>query len=595
MRIPDNFIEEVINRNPLEEIVAQYTTLRRAGSNMVGCCPFHQEKTPSFTLYSSPPHYYCYGCGAGGDVITFVRQMENLDYVSAIEFLANRAGLSMPVSDVAGERINKKRFYEMNAEAARFWHAYLLSPKGKKGLDYLMSRGLGLPIIKRFGLGHADDDWHLLTNHLLKKGYGEKELTEAFLCSMGKNGKLYDRFRNRAIFPIIDAAGNVVAFSGRLIPPGTEKDQKYYNTTDTPVFKKSRNVFALNLAKKSPEKELILCEGNLDAVSLHAHGVSNAVASLGTALTPDQCRLLARYTERVCICYDADNAGKNATVKAIRLLTEAGLRVRVMTLTGTDGEGKPLKDPDDFIRNAGKSAFDKLWREAPGAIEYLFSLLLEKHELDTMDGKNAFVKDLVSLLSQVKDPIEQELFISRAAELTGLPSEVIRARTGKETVREARREQKEQLEREMRKSQGLGNTVNPDKAKFAASAAKEEAILGILLLRREYLFDSKIRPRLVPEIFNCEFCRKVMSLLLNLTEDEKELSLGFLNENLTPQEVGELEGMKKKREELGNNATSVLLELIRRLEDEKKKTELKNEPLSSAWMEKLKAEKAKKE
>jgi len=591
LRIPESFIQEVILRNPLEEIVSQYATLKRAGSNMVCCCPFHNEKTPSFTLYSSPSHYYCYGCGAGGDVITFIRQMENLDYTSAVEHLAARAGLSMPVTNAFEKRVNKKRFYEMNAEAARFWHKTLLSPEGKAGLDYLLKRGLDLPIIKRFGLGFAPDSWDALSLHLKKLGYADGEIKEAFLGGIGKNGKLLDFFRGRAMFPVIDVAGNVVAFSGRQIAPMKEGDRKYFNTNDTPVFKKSRTVFALNLAKNSPEKELILCEGNMDVVSLHAHGVSNAVASLGTALTADQCRLLARYTERVAVCYDADKAGKQATKKAIRLLQDAGIKVRVITLSGKDPNGNEVKDPDDFIRAFGKGAFEKFVREAPGANEYLFSEIRSRHEIDTMDGKNAFIKECIKLLSEVRSPVEQELYINRIAEVTKVPAAVIRTQTGKETLREVKREEKERLDRALKKTQGFGNRVNPDKAKFLSRAAKEENILGILLLRQESLQDKTIRPRLRPELFTCEFCRRALEKILFLSRDAEPFSFSALNEFFTPQEMGELESMKKRREELGNNSGAVLLELFDRLEEELKKKEIQNEPLSPEWLEKLKQKK----
>ncbi len=595
MRIPENFIQEVIDRNPLEEIVSQYATLKRAGSNMVCCCPFHHEKTPSFTLYSEPSHYYCYGCGAGGDVITFVRQMENLDYVAAIEYLANRAGLTMPVSSPLEQRVDKKRMYQINAEAARFWHQCLFTPQGKVGLDYLTGRGLSLPIIRRFGLGYAPDTWQSLTDHLMKKGYRVEELKELFLVGIGKNGRPYDNFRGRAMFPIIDVSGNVVAFSGRQIAPMKEGDRKYFNTNDTPVFKKSRTVFALNIAKNSPSKELVLCEGNMDAVSLHAGGISNAVASLGTALTTEHCRLLARYAERIYICYDSDRAGREATKKAIRLLQETGIKIRVMTLSGKTADGQEIKDPDDFIRAFGKGAFEKQMAEAPGAIEYLFSQVRSRNELDTMDGKNAFIKECIDLFRDVANPIEAELYIHRIADMTGIPAEVVRAQTVKATGKELRKIQKEALEKELKKTQGLGNKVNPDKAKFLSSATKEENILGILLLRPEYLLDAKIRPKLNPELFRCVFCQKALKELIRLTEHDEALLLPSLNETLSPEEIGELEGMKKKREELAGNDPAILLELIERLEEDAQKEKNKQEPLSAEWLKKLKEEKSRKE
>jgi len=597
MRIPESFIEEVILRNPLEEIVAQYAPLKRAGSNMVCCCPFHHEKTPSFTLYSSPSHYYCFGCGAGGDVITFVRQMENLDYVAAVEFLANRAGLPMPVATYEEKGLNKKRFYEMNAEAARFWHKNLFRPEGKKGLDYLMGRGLSVPIIKRFGLGYASDSWDDLTSHLTGLGYKPDEIKTAFLGGIGKNGRLFDYFRDRAMFPIIDVSGNVLAFSGRQVPPAKdpEKERKYFNTNDTPVYKKSRTVFALNLAKNSPEKELVLCEGNMDAVSLHAHGVSRAVASLGTALTEEQCRLLARYTERVLLCYDADEAGRRATKKAIRLLQNAGIKVRVMTITGKGPDGKELKDPDDFIRHMGKGAFDAAAAEAPGAIEYLFREMLSRHDLSDMDGKDAFIKEGSALMAEVVSPIERELYLNRIAEVTGVPAAIVRAQSDKKTWQNAKKQSENEVKKAMDKTRGLGNRVNPDKAKFLSTAAKEENVLGILLLRTEYLTERSLRPLLRPDLFRCEFCRRVLETLLRLTENGETLHFSALNEHFTPEEMGEAEGMKKKREELGNNSPDVLRELWQRLEEESHKEEIKNEPLSADWQARLLAKKSRKD
>ena len=444
------------------------------------------------------------------------------------------------------------------------------------------------------GLGYAPEAWDGLCRVLQKKGYGDREIQEAFLGRIGKNGRPYDLFRGRVMFPVIDAAGNVVAFSGRLVVSQRENDPKYINTNDTPVFKKGRNVFALNFAKNSEKKELVLCEGNMDVVSLHAHGVTNAVASLGTALTGEQCRLLSRYTKTVSICYDSDKAGRENTKKAIRLLQEAGLQVRVITLPETDREGNAIKDPDDFVRAFGRGGFEKYEREARGAMEYLFDLALQGHEITTMDGKNAFVENCAQLLSSSQNPLEKALFLQRISEVTGLPLEIIRIQVQRTEKKEARREERGRLEEEMKKTQGLGNRVNPDKAKFLSQATKEENILGILLLLPEYLLDRSIRPKLNPESFPCEFCRLALEKLLALTDSGEPFSFSALNEFFTPEQIGELEGMTEKRRVLGNNSPAILLELIERLEEENKKKEIKSEPLSTAWLEKLKAEKAKK-
>ena len=504
----------------------------------------------------------------------------------------------MPQTNYGEKRVDKKRLWQINADAARFWHKSLFTPEGKEGLDYLVERGLSVPIIKRFGLGYADASWDSLYRHLRGKGYGDQELAGLFLCTKNKYDKYNDLFRQRVMFPIFDVTGNVIAFSGRTVLPKRPEDphyRKYINTNETAVFKKGENVFALNIAKNSPEKEIILCEGNMDAVSLHAHGVSNAVASLGTALTPKQCSLIAKYTERVSICYDSDSAGVEATQKAIRLLQDAGLKVRVISLSGTDPSGKEIKDPDDYIRAFGKMSFDKVAATAPGAIEYLFGRIAAGKDLSTMDGKDEFIKECTALFSTVQSPVEKELYIARAAEITGIPAQVIRLQTDQKESKNRRQEQKKVLQKEMDRTRGLGNRVNPDKAKFVSTASKEENVLGILLLRPDYLIDAKFRPLLENAGFRCEFCKRVLDALLSLTKNGEELSSGALNESFTPAEMSEMGGMRKKREELGNNSPAVLKEMLTRLSEEAKKEEIKAEPLSGEWLEKLKAEKSRKD
>ena len=592
MPLPDGFLQELVARNPLEDVVRQYADVKRAGSNLVCRCPFHSEKTPSFTIYSNPSHFYCYGCGAGGDVVTFVKRIENLDFMGAVEYLANRANMPMP-QQVPGEiRVDKKRYYDMNAQAARFWHKILLSPEGKKGLDYLTGRGLTLPVITRFGLGYAPDSFDMLTKHLTELGYREKEIKENFLGGVSaKTGKLFDFFRNRVVFPIIDVAGNVVAFSGRFVGEMGPNDRKYFNTNDTPVFKKSRHVFALNLAKNSPDKEFVLCEGNMDAVSLHAAGITNAVASLGTALTGDQCRLLARFTDKIALCYDGDAAGKKATQKAIRLLNAAGIRVRVIELPEKGPAGEEIKDPDDFIRIYGKGGFLSCLEKAKGSSEYLFQQIEAQNDLSTMDGKLAFSRDVVAFLAQLDSAMERELFVRRAASVTGLSVEVIQTQAGKKYRSERAEEAKRKVDETVRRSRGFGDRVNPDKAKFAAQASKEEAVLGILLLRPENLINPATRAELDPELFRCEFTRRALEALLALSENGEEPDLARLNERFSPEEMAELEKLRRRRREMENNSPQVLEELFRRLLEDREKSETAASPLSSDWLEKIKKQK----
>ncbi len=595
MTFPDGFLQELKLRNPLDEVVSRYVPLRRAGSNKVGCCPFHSEKTPSFTVYTQDPHFYCYGCGAGGDVITFVMRIENLDYLGAVEFLADRAGMPMPALSPGEKRVDKKRFYEMNAAAARFWHKNLFTPEGKTGLAYLTGRGLNVSVIRRFGLGYAFDRYDALAAHLLKEGYRPEEMKEAFLCGIGKNGKPFDYFRNRVIFPVIDVSGNVVAFSGRFV--GDTDQRKYFNTNDTPVYKKSRHLFALNLAKNSPEKSLVLCEGNMDAVSLHANGVTNAVASLGTALSSEMCRLAARYTDEIYLCYDSDKAGVAATKKAIRLLSDAGVKVKIVTLEGTRRDGKPIKDPDDYIRTFGKAGFDERLKKAKPPLEYLFSLLEGSRDLSDMDGKNAFVKDAVELLSEVDSPVEKELFINRVADLTGLPAALIRTQIDQRSARDRAAEQREEIDQEVRESRGFGgkNSVTPEKARFLSRATKEEAIVGILLLRKEYLSDPAIRPGLDPSLFSCALYKKALETMLELTENGAEFDPAALNEVFTPDEIGELERLRRARAQIGTNTPDLLRELFLRLREEWQKKEDGVVPLSAEWLLKLREQKKGKE
>ena len=365
MPFPDSFLQELKLRSDITEIASSYVNLKRHGRNMVGLCPFHGEKTPSFNIYTENGSFYCFGCGAGGDVITFIMKIENLDYVEAVKFLAQRAGMEMP-ENTYDDSLSKlrMRIYEANREAARFFHATLLSQRGQSGLNYLRGRALSDRTIRHFGLGFADDDWNSLCNHLKNKGFSEYEIYSANLAFKRKNGNgIYDRFVNRVMFPIIDLRGNVIAFGGRIM---TDEKPKYLNTSDTPVFKKSENLFSLNNAKSSGTRTLILCEGYMDVIALNQAGFTNAVATLGTALTNEQAVLMKRYADEVIICYDADGAGQKATARAIQILRNAGLPIKILTVPSG-------KDPDEFIRSKGDNgpaAFKLLIEKCGNDIEY---------------------------------------------------------------------------------------------------------------------------------------------------------------------------------------------------------------------------------
>ncbi len=402
--LPDSFLLELKYRADIEQIVGAYVQLKRRGRNLTGLCPFHSEKTPSFTVYPESQSFYCFGCGAGGDAITFVRRAENLDYLEAVKFLADRVGLQVPEGSVddTGHR-RRLRILEMNREAARFFHSCLMSDQGRDARAYLVKRGLTKKTVTRFGLGYAPESWDTLTAYLRGKGYTEDELTDGYLGVRRKGGGVYDAFRNRIIFPIIDLRGAVIAFGGRNLG---DKGPKYLNSGDTPVFKKSRNLYALNFAKSAGRGDLILAEGYMDVVAIHQGGFQNAVATLGTALTGEQARLIAQYTREVVLAYDSDEPGQIATRRATGLLEEAGVGVRVLAITGA-------KDPDEYIRTYGPEKFERLLEGSESAADFAITRLRQSHDLDTAEGRVAFLQEFVRLMADNPSPIQREVYLSK--------------------------------------------------------------------------------------------------------------------------------------------------------------------------------------
>ena len=398
-------------RNDITDVISSYVTLKKRGRNMVGLCPFHGEKTPSFNIYTETDSFYCFGCGAAGDVISFIMKIDNLDYVEAVKYLAQRAGMDMPEDgyDDSLSRL-RKRVYEANREAARFYYNTLVSEKGRAGLDYFRSRMLADSTIRHFGLGFADDNWSSLCEHLRSKGFKDNELVAANLAVRRRSGKgIYDRFTNRVMFPIIDLRGNVIAFGGRIM---TDQKPKYLNTSDTPVFKKSENLFSLNNAKNSGSRTLILCEGYMDVIAIHQAGFDFAVATLGTALTPEQARIIKKYTNNVIICYDADEAGQKATARAIEILRKENLNIQVLTVP--DG-----KDPDEFIRKHGENGHIrfKMLIEGTGTdIEYRLKKLKDSFETDTADGQVQYMNEAAKVIAAIENPVERNIYAGRVCE-----------------------------------------------------------------------------------------------------------------------------------------------------------------------------------
>ena len=508
MPFPDSFLQELKLRSDITEIASSYVNLKRHGRNMVGLCPFHGEKTPSFNIYTENGSFYCFGCGAGGDVITFIMKIENLDYVEAVKFLAQRAGMEMP-ENTYDDSLSKlrMRIYEANREAARFFHATLLSQRGQSGLNYLRGRALSDRTIRHFGLGFADDDWNSLCNHLKNKGFSEYEIYSANLAFKRKNGNgIYDRFVNRVMFPIIDLRGNVIAFGGRIM---TDEKPKYLNTSDTPVFKKSENLFSLNNAKSSGTRTLILCEGYMDVIALNQAGFTNAVATLGTALTNEQAVLMKRYADEVIICYDADGAGQKATARAIDILRNAGLPIKILTVPSG-------KDPDEFIRSKGENgsaAFKLLIEKCGNDIEYRLMKLRENYNLNTTDGKVAFLNEAVKIVATIESPIERDVFASKlCAEL-----EIDKNAFLEQISKVKRRDRRENIKKETRQIQaelnGQSDKINREHYKKPRSSSAEEALLVYLINNPDYA--NSISERVTPDKFSNSLIKRYYEYVLS--------------------------------------------------------------------------------
>ena len=556
MRIPQSFLDEVKYRNKIEDVVASYVNLKRAGSVYQGLCPFHSEKTPSFTVFPNTETFHCFGCGAGGDIISFIMRAENLEYLGAVEFLAKRAGLEMPdaAGDAKSETIKRARLYEMNRAAAVFFNRALYEPESEAAREYLKKRGLSRAAVKRFGLGYAPNRFDALSEYMHSLGYRDEELKEAFLCGKSeRTGGYYDYFRGRIMFPIIDNFSNVIAFGGRAL--GDEKP-KYLNTSDTPVFKKSRNLFALNFARNACAQSLILCEGYMDVIAVNMAGFPNAVATLGTALTAEQARVMAKYTKKVILSYDSDEAGVAAAKRAIPILTDVGLEVKMLRMEGA-------KDPDEYIKKFGAARFKILLDDSQGKIDYLCDSVLGKYDILIPEEKLKAANELCEVIGRIDSDVEREIYITRIAErLSVEPAHLAR------DVERRRRRNKKASETEMfRKvvsdTLGYGDRINRDFVGNAKAARAEEAIIGILLLRPELILEiRKGTVALCADDFVTAFNRRVFEAL---TACEDKCDIGALAQDFTVEEIDRITAMQVKRSLLTKNDLAVLQENVQTL------------------------------
>lgn len=534
MRLTADFIDRLKDSNRIEDIMRQYVSLKRSGRCYKCLCPFHSERTPSCTVYPDDGSFYCYGCGAGGDVITFMMKIENLDYIEAVKELAQKAGITLPedgINDRAAE--NKKRLLEINREAARFFYNNLKTPDGKEGLNYLINtRRLRPETVKSFGLGVAPNRWTSLTNHMLSLGYTHEELLRASLITE-KNGRYFDFFVNRVIFPIFDLRGNVIAFSGRTLDKDF-KGMKYLNSRGTPVYEKSRTLFALNFAKNTSvkSKRLILCEGNLDVISLHQAGFTEAVATCGTAITPEHARLMSQYCDEVYICYDADAAGQKATANAIDILSAAGLKSSVVKISG---EG--IKDVDDYIKKRGPDHFKVLLNGSEGAVNYELSKCRDGLNIDTDVGKVEYLRRAVAVLAKIESKLEREVYISRLSQEMSLAKDVISAEVSA-YIRKKYRADKNREWKRIESGRRQRDDINPDAAKFHKEAMAEEGIIGYIINHPEAA--AQVFAELPAESFVTSFHRKVYEILKNSADFESGSGLSVLGRELSGDEMGRI-------------------------------------------------------
>ena len=564
MAIPESFIDELIGRTDITELIGGYVRLTgRSGATMSGLCPFHSEKTPSFKVNSEMQIYHCFGCGKGGNALGFIRDIENLQFRDAVEVLARRAGMTVPEEEGQQERANRrKRLLELNKDAARHFHSMLLTPYGEIARDYLATRGISKGSVTRFGLGVAPDQWSSLHDAMLKKGYSQIDLFEAGLCRKGKKGDgAYDFFRNRLMFPVINVRGDVIAFSGRRLD--AEKDYKYINSPDTPVFTKNRNIFGLNLAKKTKAGMLILVEGNIDVVMLHQAGFDSAVAPLGTALTSEQTRLLAQYTENITVVFDSDEAGKKATLRALSLLERTGKNVKVVNL-GASG------DPDDFIRKNGADAFKILIERSEGNIEYRLLTIQNSCNMKTDEGRLTYLTAATNLLSDIKSAPEREIYGSKVAQTAGVSIEAVKNEVAAKLRMKKSRERKEFEKDNTRPRTNVQPTSRGLRYTNELSAIAEEGVIRCLILDPG-LIKTINNSGFTFEEFTSEFLSRVYEVLDKRISGGREVSRALIMSELEPDEASQLSVILQKPESI-NRGEKVIQDYIEKIRAEKLKT-----------------------
>ena len=540
MAFPQSFIDELIARNPIEDVVGQYVSLKRSGSNMFGLCPFHGEKTASFSVAPDKGIYYCFGCHKGGGAVNFMMEVEGLSYPDAVRALAKRAGMEVPEDEQYQSRYRKQeRLWALMKEAGRFYYEQLYAPAGAECLAYVQKRGLTKAIVTRFGIGFAPNSWNALVDAMRKKGYTDQELRDADLVGE-KNGRIYDRFRNRLMFPIFDVRGNVIGFGGRVLD---DSKPKYLNSNETLIFNKRKNLFGMNFAKNTKQPNIILVEGNIDVVALHQFGFDNAVASLGTSLTEEQVTLLSRYTEQVVLTYDTDEAGQRAAQRAIPMLEKAGLKVKVLQM-------KDAKDPDEFLHKFGADRFKLLLEDCSDRVEYQLNAIRQKYDLKEDAQKVSFVQEAAELICTLDSSVKREVYGGRVAEAAGISMDAMKLEVNKAFKRRLAREKKKQEKIDLAPVRALQPKERSIRYDNMKSAMAEEGVIA-QILREPALLDQA--GKLTEKDFSVALFGRAFAQLSARQKQGLDISVGVL-EDMTAEEMSHITGVVQRHQGPVNQA-----------------------------------------
>jgi len=556
------FLDELIARSDIVDVVSGYVALQRKGGNLFGLCPFHNEKTPSFSVSPDKQIYHCFGCKKGGGVINFIMEIENLTFPEAVRFLAKRANLPVPEDDGPQDGADRlrRRVLELNRDAARWYYDLLCSPEGAAVQAYLDRRQIRKSIAVRFGMGASPDRWDGLLTAMTRRGYTKEELLAAGLVVNGRNGRLYDKFRNRLMLPVIDTRGDVVGFGSRVID---NSEPKYMNTTETITYSKRRILYGLNLAKKTKRPNIILCEGNLDVVTLHQAGFDNAVASMGTALTVEQTRLLSRFTKELVLCYDNDNAGQLATQRALELLNNSEFSVKVLKLPNRMVDGKPTKqDADDFIKNYGPAAFENLLSGSENGVEFRMTQIAARYDLTSDEGRIGYAGEMAEELCRLENAVERDVYTNRAAQTAGLSPEAMKLEVQRAFKRRAARDRKARERQELNLTRSLQPADRAIRYDDLRSAMAEEGVIR-LLMQDDSLFPDQ--PPLREDEFSSPLLGRIYGELWRCRGSGS--SMAALSASLTPEEMSHLTTLLQKPESTAN-APQALADYIRIIREE---------------------------